>query len=315
MLRSALGDVLVEGACDGACWAAPAATVQREGHQHRFPRLGDEVPDALVGCLGGECDDEYAGRGEHGLLARMGRLDGSLEDAVAHGAYAAVAHATLAGRDRTADALRGTSYAARYGLPGAGEVLAVSAAPDTPSMFIDRHVLEGDPHRVLEGVLVACRAVGAARAEVYLDGQPATARAALAEALAQAGRHGLLDGSALGGEAIEVGVREGAAPGGALSVEAAAALTTVFDRPPPPTRLVALSGGVPRPGVYEVPVGGATTWNGVLALAGVAPGLVPGVLVGAGRHLVPREDFEALVTPAALSDGSVVVLDRTAEVE
>ena len=48
ILRAALGPALVEGACDGACWAAPAATVQREGHQHRFTNLAAEVPAALL---------------------------------------------------------------------------------------------------------------------------------------------------------------------------------------------------------------------------------------------------------------------------
>ena len=316
LLRAALGEALVEGACDGACWAAPAATVQREGHQHRFARLGDEVPPELLQCLGGECADEYAGRGEHGLLERLGRQDGSLEDAVAHGAYGALAQANALGPERTSDAIRASSYPARYGPLGTsdGATVEVAARPDSPTAFIDRHLLEGDPHRVLEGILVACRATGATTAHVTLDGQPETARLAIEEAIAEARRHGILDGSALGGDPIAVEVDEGDAPGGAMSIEAVAALSTVFDRPPPPTRLLALSGAVPRPGLYEIPLGGAMTWTGVLAMAGATPGLVPAVRVGAEGVLVPRDEFESLVTPSALGDGSVVILDRDSEV-
>ncbi len=312
VLRAALGDALVEGACDGACWAAPAVTVQREGHQHRFAQLDAEVPAALVACLGGTCDDEYAGRGEFGILERLGRQDGTFEDAVARGAYAALAHASTTGTERAMDALRNSTYATRYPLPTATAVITVAAETDTRTAFIDRHLLEGDPHRVLEGILVACRATGATAAHLNLAGQPASARQAFEDARGAAERHGLLDGSALGGPSVDLEVSETTTlSGDALTIEAVSALTTVFDRPPPPTRLVALSGAVPRPGVYEVPVGGATTWTGILAMAGATPGLVPGLRVGG--TVVPRDAFEEVVAASALDDGAVV-LARDAEV-
>lgn len=312
ILRAALAGALVEGACDGACWAAPAATVQRDGHQHRFANLGDTLPEELMRCLAGDCDDEYAGRGEFGILERVGRQDGTLPDAVRRGAYAALAHASIAGPERTMDAIRNTTYASRYPLAAAleGGPVTVIAEGDGPTTFIDRHLLEGDPHRVLEGVLVACRASGATRALLALGGQPPAARTAFAGALDQAVRAGILDGSALGGAAIELEVADAPSEGG-LTVEAACALTTVFDRPPPPTRLVALSGAVPRPGVYEVPLGGATTWTGILATAGATPGLVPALR--AGGAAVPHDAFEDVVTPRALGRGAVEVLTEDAE--
>lgn len=314
VLRSALGETLVEGACDGACWAAPSATVQREGHQHRFARLGDTVPEQLTRCLAGDCDDEYAGRGEYGILERLGRQDGTFEDAVIHGAYAALAQASAVGTDRTMDAIRTSSYAVRYSLPPLSDLLTVAAENDGPANFTDRHLLEGDPHRVIEGILVACIATGAAHARIHLGGQPAAAREAFADALEQARRHGILDGSILGGRATEIEVSDSPAEEPAISIEAASALTTVFDRPPPPTRLVALSGAVPHPALYEVPVGGATTWTGILAMAGATPGLVPGLLVGADGEIVPREAFEDVVAPDALGDGVMIVLPRDADV-
>ena len=145
-----------------------------------------------------------------------------------------------------------------------------------------------------------------------LGGQPVAARAAFMSALDQAAREGILDGSALGGAAIEVEVTDATREDGSLTVEAACALTTVFDRPPPPTRLVALSGAVPRPGVYEVPLGGATTWTGILATAGVTPGLVPALRVGG--DIVPGAAFEDVVRPSALGRGAVEVLAEGDEV-
>jgi len=312
VLRPALGEALVEGACDGACWAAPAATVQREGHQHRFAHLADEIPAALLACLAGTCDDEYAGRGEFGILERLGRQDGTFEDAVSRGAYAALAHASAIGTERTMDALRNSTYPTRYPLPPATEVITVAAERDTPTTFIDRHLLEGDPHRVLEGILVACRATGATTARLHLGGQPPSARQAFVVAQAEASRHGILDGSTLGGPPIDLEVLETPHAGSALTIEAVSALTTAFDRPPPPTRLVSLSGAVPRSGVYEVPIGGATTWTGILAMAGATPGLVPGLRVG--DTVVPRETFEDVVTASGLGEGVVVVLARDADV-
>ena len=314
ILRAALGSALVEGGCDGACWAAPAATVQRDGHQHRFANLGDAVPGELTRCLAGDCDDEYAGRGEFGILERVGRQDGTIEDAVRRGAYAAFAHASVAGPERTMDAIRNSTYASRYPVSAVHEdaPVTVIAETDSPTAFLDRHLLEGDPYRVLEGALVACRASGATRALLMLGGQPVAARAAFMSALDQAAREGILDGSALGGAAIEVEVTDATREDGSLTVEAACALTTVFDRPPPPTRLVALSGAVPRPGVYEVPLGGATTWTGILATAGVTPGLVPALRVGG--DIVPGAAFEDVVRPSALGRGAVEVLAEGDEV-
>src|SRR5439155_20974398 len=75
------------------------------------------------------------------------------------------------------------------------------------------------------------------------------------------------------------------------NAETLAAVTTVFDDPPPPTKLIPLSGAVARPGLYEIPVDGSTSWAGVLAMAGANPALVSAVLLGgpSGRFVTPRE--------------------------
>ena len=93
------------------------------------------------------------------------------------------------------------------------------------------------------------------------------------------------------------------------------AVTTVFDNPPPPTKLVPLSGAVPRPGLYEVPIDGATTWTGVLARAGAAPGLVPAILLGgpSGRFVLP-EEYDEPLTMRGLGAGGAVVLPRDVDI-
>ena len=61
-----------------------------------------------------------------------------------------------------------------------------------PGAFMNRSVLEGDPHRVLEGMAIAGRAVGAHQGYVYARGESPLAIARVRTALEQARRFGLL---------------------------------------------------------------------------------------------------------------------------
>lgn len=366
-LRTALGAraaMAVETVCDGACWAAPAATVVRPGHRHRFARLDRDPIELLIACLDGTCDDAYAGSGARGLLARVGRLDGSLADALAQGAYLALAYAVTRKPEEVIEAVQRAGLSGRGGAHfqtaqkwrlaaqnPAPRVLVVNAEEGEPGVFKDRHLLEGDPHRLIEGVLIAAHAAGIARAVIYINGQARYARRAVDAAVEQARGAGLLDGSALGGADVEIEVRSGA--GGYVcgeesvilnsiegerpaprtkppfatdrglfgrptiinNAETLCAATTVFDEPPPPTKLIPLSGAVPRPGLYEVPVDGVTAWSGVLAAAGANPQRVRALLLGgpSGRF-VPPEEFDAPLDMRGLGAGGVVVLPLDADI-
>jgi len=63
-----------------------------------------------------------------------------------------------------------------------------------PGAFMNRSVLEGDPHRVLEGMAIAGRAVGAQRGYIYARGESPLAIARIQTALEQARREGVLGG-------------------------------------------------------------------------------------------------------------------------
>lgn len=366
-LRVALGaraSTVVETACDGACWAAPAATVVRPGHRHRFARLDREPVEAVVACLDGTCEDAYAGSGERGLLARVGHLDGSFADALAQGTYLALAHAVTRKPDEVIEAVQHAGLSGRGGAhfvtaqkwrlaaANAGpRMLVVNAEEGEPGVFKDRHVLEGDPHRLIEGILIAAHAAGIARAVIYINGQATNARRAVDLAVTQAREAGLLDGNALGGAGVEIEVRSGAGgyvcgeesvilnsiegerpvprlkppfatdrglferPTVINNAETLCAATTVFDDPPPPTKLIPLSGAVPRPGLYEVPVDGITAWSGVLAMAGANPQRVRALLLGgpSGRFVLP-EEFDAPLDMRSLGAGGVVVLPMEADI-
>lgn len=80
-----------------------------------------------------------------------------------------------------------------------------------PGAFMDRSVLEGNPHRVLEGMLIAGYAVGASRGYVYIRGEYPLAIKRFELALKQAKKLGLLGQNILGSPFhFEVDVRIGA---------------------------------------------------------------------------------------------------------
>jgi bidirectional [NiFe] hydrogenase diaphorase subunit len=61
-----------------------------------------------------------------------------------------------------------------------------------PGAFMDRSVLEGDPHRVLEGMAIAAWAVGASQGYIYVRGESPLAVERVRAAIRQAEREGLL---------------------------------------------------------------------------------------------------------------------------
>jgi bidirectional [NiFe] hydrogenase diaphorase subunit len=61
-----------------------------------------------------------------------------------------------------------------------------------PGAFMDRSVMEGDPHRVIEGMAIAAYAVGASKGFIYVRAEYPVAVARLTTAIREARRRGLL---------------------------------------------------------------------------------------------------------------------------
>ena len=57
---------------------------------------------------------------------------------------------------------------------------------------MDRAVIEGDPHRLVEGMALAAYAIGASKAYVYIRAEYPLAIERLRQAIAQAEAYGLL---------------------------------------------------------------------------------------------------------------------------
>lgn len=70
--------------------------------------------------------------------------------------------------------------------------LVCNARESDPGAFTDKILIEGQPHRLLEGVAIASYAMGASRAYIYLQNDAAYTLSVLQDSLRQAHEYGLL---------------------------------------------------------------------------------------------------------------------------
>jgi NADH-quinone oxidoreductase subunit F len=83
--------------------------------------------------------------------------------------------------------------------------LVVNADEMEPGTFKDRLLLEGDPHQMIEGVILSAYAIGASQAYIFLRGEYVTAADVLRRAIAEAEDDGLL-GDDIGGSGFDLKV-------------------------------------------------------------------------------------------------------------
>jgi len=94
---------------------------------------------------------------------------------------------------------------------GDKKYIICNADEGDPGAFMDRAVLEGDPHTVLEGMLIAAYAIGADEAYIYVRAEYPIAVEHVKLAVKQAEELGLLGDNILGsGVNLQIHVKEGA---------------------------------------------------------------------------------------------------------
>jgi NADH-quinone oxidoreductase subunit F len=95
--------------------------------------------------------------------------------------------------------------------PGREKYLICNADEGDPGAFMDRSVLEGDPHAVLEGMLIAAYAIGATQGYIYCRAEYPLALERLDIALRRMAEYGLLGQNILSsGFNFDIKVKEGA---------------------------------------------------------------------------------------------------------
>jgi NADH:ubiquinone oxidoreductase subunit F (NADH-binding)/(2Fe-2S) ferredoxin len=192
------------------------------GTVHTFP----PPPAALQAVPEWSSLDLYR-RQQKVVLRNSGSIDPlSLDEALARRAYRGALRALTEMtpeaviEDIATSGLRGRGGAAfptgqkwRLARAASADVKYVVCNADEgePGAYMDRTVLEGDPHAVLEGMLIGASAIGATEGFVYIRSEYPLAIEILEHAIAQAEERGLLGDNILGsGRSFRVSVRRGA---------------------------------------------------------------------------------------------------------
>jgi bidirectional [NiFe] hydrogenase diaphorase subunit len=234
------GDVeVVPTGCPGLCSRGPLVRVDARGEEPVLYEHVDEVGAAAIArdhLVGGRITDAVAvtpadlpffAKQERVVLAYAGLIDPDrLEDYVAAGGYRALSKALHAMTPEDvlaeveASGLRGRGGAgyptARkwrllHDAPGQRRYVVANGDEGDPGAYMDRTIMDSDPHRVLEGMAIAAYATGADRGFVYVRAEYPLAIERLDRAIRAAKRAKLLGRSVLGtGFAFDVEIRVGA---------------------------------------------------------------------------------------------------------
>ncbi len=218
-LRAEL-DVVSTG-CMGPCSRGPLVTVQTQGeadiiYENVTPDMArdivkkhvakEAVPELNSKVL--PPDMPFFTKQRKVVLSNSGLIDPErLEDYVARGGYSALAHAL---REMTPEevcaeiinsGLRGRGGAGypaglKWNLVRKAEAdkkyVVANGDEGDPGAYMDRTLMESDPHRVLEGMAIAGYAVGAEQGFIYVRGEYPIAAKRLEKAIRMAERRGLL---------------------------------------------------------------------------------------------------------------------------
>ena len=180
----------------------------------------------------------------------------------------------------------GMKWEFTYKSEGDQKYVCCNADEGDPGAFMDRSILEGDPHSVIEAMTIAGYAVGANQGYIYIRAEYPIAVKRLAIALDQAREYGLLGKNIFdSGFDFDLGIRLGA--GAFVCGEETALITSIEGkrgepRPRPPFPAVK--------GLWGKP----TLLNNVETYANIAQI----ILNGADWFIVPPADIKPLYTPS-----------------
>jgi bidirectional [NiFe] hydrogenase diaphorase subunit len=224
--------------CLGLCHAGPLAQVTAPGADPAlYEKMDAEAAADVVErhVVGGRHVEERLAAGREAFFSKQmkvvlessGRIDPErIESCVAAGAYEALQK--VATEMEPAEVIQEIVTSGLRGRGGAGyptglkwstvaktkaakKYVICNADEGDPGAFMDRSVLEGDPHRVLEGMAIAAYAVGAEQGYIYVRGEYPLAISRLKTAIRQAERLQFLGGRIFDtGFSFRVDIRIGA---------------------------------------------------------------------------------------------------------
>ncbi len=173
---------------------------------HDIPFYGKQIRIALRNCglIDPESIDEYIARDGYAALGKV------LSSMTPEDVLREMKDSGLRGRGG-AGFLTGLKWEFARRSQSFPKYVICNADEGDPGAFMDRSILEGDPHSVMEGMTIAAYAIGAAEGYIYCRAEYPLAIARLKTAIAQAHAYGLLGEDILGsGFNFDLKVKEGA---------------------------------------------------------------------------------------------------------
>jgi len=170
-----------------------------------LPMLKPQVRIVLRNCglIDPENIDHYIGRGGYGGLVKA--LSMTPEDVIEE-----MKKSGLRGRGG-AGFPTGMKWEFCRKARGDVKYIICNADEGDPGAFMNRSVLEGDPHAVIEGMLIGAYAIGATEAYIYIRAEYPLAIKRLKTAMGQAEELGLIGDDILGsGFSLHIKIKEGA---------------------------------------------------------------------------------------------------------
>jgi len=232
------------------------ATGKRIAQQHEIPfyKLQNQIVLGNNILIDPKSIDDYIALGGYSALAK------ALSDMDPVGVLQEVKKADLRGRGGGGFPA-GIKWETTRNAPGEPKYVIVNADEGDPGAYMDQAVLEGNPHSVLEGLILGAYAMGSTQGFVYVRQEYPQATQHIGIAIEEAKKYGLLGDKILGSDFnFEVMIHQGA--GAFVSGESSALMTAIEGMV-----------GEPRPkyvrtavkGVYERPsnLNNVETWANV----------------------------------------------------
>jgi len=265
--RGRLKTLVLQVGCMGLCYAEPLVVIckpdsLRVVYANVTPELVSRLVEGYVAgddpclelALGTLEGDGWEGvripelpRFEHELrliLGHCGYIDpGNINHYVANGGYSGLEKALRMSPEQIIDELRRSGLRGRGGAgfptyvkweacrkaEGRPKYVICNADEGDPGAFMDRIVLESDPHQVIEGMIIAGYAIGAEQGYIYVRAEYPLAIERVQIALKQAKELGLLGSRVLGSD-FDFDIQIAAGAGAFVSGEETALIAAVEGR-------------------------------------------------------------------------------------
>jgi len=250
LAKNKLEAEIIQVGCIGFCYAEPIVEIAKSGRPSIFygdltPELMAEIvrdylvndnprPDLAMGSRGEGTIKDITPLSESPVIKPQVRLvmrncgnidPSSIDQYIANDGYTGLQRALKMKPQEVIDEIKKSGLRGRGGAgfptgnkwqfchdaAGSPKYIICNADEGDPGAFMNRAVLEGDPHAVLEGMLIGAYGIGAAEGYIYCRAEYPLAIQRLKGALEQMEKYGLLGDNILGsGFNFHIKIKEGA---------------------------------------------------------------------------------------------------------